>query len=56
MQNAIGEKVATFIMTIFMCIAGFVVGFTRGWKLSLVILSTMPVVMLAGFLFSFFLG
>ena len=39
-----------------MSICGFVVGFSRGWKLSFVILSTIPATFIAGFLFSFFLG
>ena len=50
-QGAIGEKVATFVMTIFIFIAGFAIGFAKGWQLSLVIAASLPVITLSAFFF-----
>lgn len=50
-QGAIGEKVPTFIMAIAMLISGFVIAFVKGWKLALVILSTLPLLGVAGFIY-----
>jgi ATP-binding cassette, subfamily B (MDR/TAP), member 1 len=44
--------VATFIMTIFMTIGGFIVGFISGWEMSLVCTAALPVIAVATFLFA----
>ncbi len=53
-QGAIGEKVPTYMMTIFMCLGGFVIGYTRGWKMSLVVTAVLPAIGLSMGLFMFF--
>ena len=40
-------------MTISIGIAGLVVAFIKGWKLSLVVISTLPLLILSGFLFTY---
>lgn len=47
-QNAIGEKVGTFIQLLFMFLAGFAVAFVQGWKLTLVMVATIPLLALSG--------
>ena len=44
---------ATFLMTMAMSICGFLVGFSRGWKLSLVVLATVPALIFGAFMFSY---
>lgn len=46
-QGAIGEKVPTFIMTFSMTFFGFVIGYTRGWQLALVITCSLPAMSIA---------
>jgi len=41
-------------MTTFMCIGGFIVGYTRGWKMSLVVTAALPVVTLSMSVFIYF--
>lgn len=53
-QGAIGEKVPTYIMIVFMCLGGFVIGYTRGWKMSLVITAVLPAIGLSMGLFMYF--
>lgn len=47
-QDAIGEKVGKFIQLLVTFIGGFVVGFFKGWLLSLVLLSAIPLIVIAG--------
>ncbi|XP_034226585.1 ABC transporter B family member 11-like [Prunus dulcis] len=47
-QEAMGEKVGTFIQLIATFVGGFVVAFVKGWLLTLVMLSSIPLVVLSG--------
>ncbi|KAJ1687410.1 hypothetical protein LUZ63_018800 [Rhynchospora breviuscula] len=47
-QDAIGEKVGKFMQLLATFIGGFVVAFVKGWLLSLVMLSAIPPVVIAG--------
>ncbi|OVA18948.1 ABC transporter [Macleaya cordata] len=47
-QDAMGEKVGKFIQLISTFIGGFVVAFTRGWRLAVVMLSCIPPIVIAG--------
>ncbi|XP_072967674.1 ABC transporter B family member 4-like isoform X3 [Typha angustifolia] len=47
-QDAIGEKVGKFIQLLATFLGGFAVAFIRGWLLSLVMLSSIPPVAIAG--------
>ncbi|GLJ08654.1 hypothetical protein SUGI_0093070 [Cryptomeria japonica] len=47
-QDAMGEKVGKFIQFITTFLAGFIVAFIRGWKLALVMLSMIPLLVVAG--------
>ncbi|KAH9313089.1 hypothetical protein KI387_028124, partial [Taxus chinensis] len=47
-QDAMGEKVGKFIQFITTFIAGFVIAFIKGWKLSLVMLSMIPLLVVSG--------
>ena len=47
-QDGIGEKMGTFVQFIAMFLGGFVVGFVYSWKMSLVILSVTPILMVCG--------
>jgi len=47
-QRGLGEKVGNTIMSVSMFFFGFALAFYWGWKLSLILLGTMPVVMLTG--------
>eukprot|EP01017_Pseudomicrothorax_dubius_P007833 TRINITY_DN124_c0_g1_i6.p1 TRINITY_DN124_c0_g1~~TRINITY_DN124_c0_g1_i6.p1 ORF type:complete len:1219 (+),score=330.83 TRINITY_DN124_c0_g1_i6:81-3659(+) len=49
-QSALGEKVSTFLFTISMSISGFVIGFIKGWQLTLVLSATLPFLVIAGLL------
>eukprot|EP00727_Mastigamoeba_balamuthi_P006102 m51a1_g2110 putative multidrug resistance protein 1 (1352) ;mRNA; f:1624717-1629060 len=42
-QDGIGEKVGIFLQSFATFVAGWIVGFTKGWKMSLVLLSMVPV-------------
>ncbi|XP_023564472.1 multidrug resistance protein 1-like, partial [Octodon degus] len=42
-NEGIGDKIGMFIQSLATFLAGFIVGFTRGWKLTLVILAASPV-------------
>ena len=46
LQMGMGEKVFTFIQWMVTFIAGYTVGFVQGWKLTLVILSVAPLMVL----------
>ncbi|GMI66694.1 P-glycoprotein 21, ATP-binding cassette B21 [Hibiscus trionum] len=47
-QDAMGEKVGKFLQMISSFIGGFVVAFIRGWLLTLVMLSSLPLLVIAG--------
>ncbi|KAM3284777.1 hypothetical protein P3S67_023576 [Capsicum chacoense] len=47
-QDALGDKVGKFIQLLVTFIGGFIVAFTKGWLLSLVLISCIPVLVIAG--------
>ncbi|KAI4295364.1 hypothetical protein L6164_035417 [Bauhinia variegata] len=47
-QDAMGEKVGKFLQLISTFIGGFVIAFTKGWLLSLVLFSCVPCVVISG--------
>ncbi|URD78639.1 putative ATPase of the ABC class [Musa troglodytarum] len=47
-QDAIGEKVGKFIQLLSTFFGGFIIAFTKGWLLSLVMLSSLPPIAIAG--------
>jgi Na+/glutamate symporter len=47
MQEGIGEKVGMFIFFMTVFLASIVNAFVHGWKLTLVIMSVQPVLMIA---------
>ncbi|KAJ7968838.1 ABC transporter B family protein [Quillaja saponaria] len=47
-QDAMGEKVGKFIQLASTFFGGFIIAFARGWLLALVLLSCIPVVVIAG--------
>ncbi|XP_031490563.1 ABC transporter B family member 11-like [Nymphaea colorata] len=47
-QDAIGEKVGKFVQLISTFLGGFLIAFTKGWLLSLIMLSGIPPVVLDG--------
>lgn len=47
-QDAMGEKVGKFVQLLATFVGGFVVAFTKGWLLSLVLLSCIPLIVIAG--------
>ncbi|KAK6491454.1 ATP-dependent translocase ABCB1-like isoform X1 [Huso huso] len=51
-NEGIGDKIALLIQSVATFLAGFVVGFIEGWKLTLVILAVSPVLGVAAALFS----
>ncbi|CAK9309521.1 unnamed protein product [Citrullus colocynthis] len=52
-QDAISEKVGNFLHYISRFISGFIIGFVRVWQISLVTLSIVPLIALAGGLYAF---
>lgn len=52
MQRALGEKMGTIILSIFMCISGLFFAFLKGWKFSFVLLALVPLITLGTFLFT----
>ncbi|KAL9232996.1 hypothetical protein vseg_008043 [Gypsophila vaccaria] len=55
-QDAMGEKVGKFIESISTFIGGFSIAFSKGWLLTLVMLSLIPLLVIAGSLMSHFLS
>ncbi|MEQ2297134.1 hypothetical protein AMECASPLE_031567 [Ameca splendens] len=51
-QEGIGDKVGMLIQSFSSFIAAFIIGFTRGWKLTLVILAVSPALGISAALFS----
>ncbi|PIA60707.1 hypothetical protein AQUCO_00300311v1 [Aquilegia coerulea] len=47
-QDAMGEKVGKFIQLLSTFIGGFIIAFTKGWLLALVMLSCIPPLVIAG--------
>ncbi|KAI5331896.1 hypothetical protein L3X38_022022 [Prunus dulcis] len=47
-QDAMGEKVGKFIQLLSTFIGGFVIAFVKGWQLTVVLLSCIPAMVLAG--------
>ncbi|KAL6133606.1 hypothetical protein ACLB2K_065840 [Fragaria x ananassa] len=47
-QNAMGEKVGKFIQLLSTFLGGFVIAFLKGWLLTLVLLSCIPALVIAG--------
>ncbi|KAF9592897.1 hypothetical protein IFM89_018613 [Coptis chinensis] len=47
-QDAMGEKVGKFIQLFSTFIGGFIVAFVRGWLLTLIMLSSIPVLVISG--------
>lgn len=52
-QDAISEKVGNFMHYISRFLAGFIIGFTRVWQISLVTLSIVPLIALAGGVYAY---
>ncbi|XP_028754614.1 ABC transporter B family member 2 [Neltuma alba] len=52
-QDALSEKVGNFIHYISRFISGFIIGFARVWQISLVTLSIVPLIALAGGLYAY---
>ncbi|KAK9733051.1 hypothetical protein RND81_04G040300 [Saponaria officinalis] len=55
-QDAMGEKVGQFIQLVCTFIGGFVIAFIKGWLLTLVMLSSIPPLVIAGALMGIFLS
>ncbi|KAK7269553.1 hypothetical protein RIF29_22284 [Crotalaria pallida] len=55
-QDAMGEKVGKFLQLIATFIGGFVVAFTKGWLLTLVMMSTLPLLVLSGAFMAVIIG
>ncbi|KAM5255813.1 ATP-dependent translocase ABCB1-like [Ctenodactylus gundi] len=51
-NEGIGDKIGMFFQSITTFLAGFIIGFTRGWKLTLVIMSISPVLGLSAALWA----
>lgn len=51
-QEGIGDKVGMLIQGFTSFVASFVIGFSKGWKLTLVILAISPVLGISAALFS----
>ncbi|AES64094.2 ABC transporter B family protein [Medicago truncatula] len=47
-QDAMGEKVGKFIQLISSFLGGFVIAFTKGWELTLVLLACIPCIVIVG--------
>ncbi|KAA8515001.1 hypothetical protein F0562_018212 [Nyssa sinensis] len=47
-QDAMGEKVGKFIQLVSTFFGGFIIAFTKGWLLSLVLLSCVPALVISG--------
>ncbi|KAL5865632.1 hypothetical protein ACOSQ3_003146 [Xanthoceras sorbifolium] len=52
-QDALSEKVGNFMHYISRFIAGFIIGFARVWQISLVTLSIVPLIALAGGVYAY---
>ena len=50
-QSGLGEKVTALVRAISAVIAGLVVGFVKGWQLTLILASTVPLLAICGTIF-----
>ncbi|XP_031402386.1 ABC transporter B family member 4-like isoform X2 [Punica granatum] len=55
-QDAMGEKVGKFIQLIATFTGGFIIAFLKGWRLTLVMLSSIPLLVLSGAVLSITVG
>ncbi|KAG9447575.1 hypothetical protein H6P81_013703 [Aristolochia fimbriata] len=55
-QDALGEKVGKFVQLIATFFGGFVIAFIKGWLLSLVMLSCIPLLVISGAAMSIFVS
>ncbi|KAF7146796.1 hypothetical protein RHSIM_Rhsim04G0106400 [Rhododendron simsii] len=55
-QDAMGEKVGKFIQLVSTFLGGFVIAFIKGWLLTLVLLSSIPLLVIAGGVTSTFIS
>ncbi|KAK3404265.1 hypothetical protein EUGRSUZ_K00570 [Eucalyptus grandis] len=55
-QDAMGEKVGKFIQLVSTFIGGFIIAFTKGWLLTLVMISSIPALVVSGALMSLIIG
>ncbi|KAF1880268.1 hypothetical protein Lal_00048904 [Lupinus albus] len=55
-QDAMGEKVGKFLQLIATFIGGFVVAFVKGWLLTLVMMSTLPLLVFSGATMAIIIG
>ncbi|XP_004495863.1 ABC transporter B family member 21-like [Cicer arietinum] len=55
-QDAMGEKVGKFVQLTSTFIGGFVIAFTKGWLLTVVMMSTLPLLALAGAAMALIIG
>lgn len=56
-RQGIGEKLGRFLQFLSTFVAGFTIGFIKGWKLALVMLSVVPLMAIsAGVLFRYLLA
>ncbi|KAK9139050.1 hypothetical protein Scep_008731 [Stephania cephalantha] len=55
-QDAMGEKVGKFIQLFTTFVGGFVIAFIKGWLLTLVLLSSIPLLVICGAVFTMFLS
>ncbi|KAI6672601.1 hypothetical protein NL676_000507 [Syzygium grande] len=55
-QDAMGEKVGKFMQLVSTFIGGFIIAFTKGWQLTLVMLSIIPPLVVSGALMSLIIG
>ncbi|XP_057454847.1 ABC transporter B family member 21-like [Lotus japonicus] len=55
-QDAMGEKVGKFLQLIATFIGGYVISFIRGWLLTVVLLSTLPLLVAAGAAMAYVIG
>ncbi|CAK9152838.1 unnamed protein product [Ilex paraguariensis] len=55
-QDAMGEKVGKFIQLVSTFLGGFAVAFIKGWLLTLVMLSSIPPLVIAGAIMSIFIS
>ncbi|XP_039133326.1 ABC transporter B family member 4-like [Dioscorea cayenensis subsp. rotundata] len=51
-QEAIGEKVGKFMQLVTTFFGGFIIAFIRGWHLSLVLMSFVPLIVISGVIIS----
>lgn len=47
-QEGLGDKISNFLQWFASFVSGIIIGFVKGWKLALVILSVSPLLAIAG--------